>query len=313
MRHLCRVGVGAGKLFGEVGGKNHAVKVGVVGHISGVQNRELRLIQLVDNIFRQFYVQGVPYQDVSETSAIEGGGHIHGRGAYGRPQHSLHLLPHRIIHRVTAGRDVREHPHVEQPLAVQLAFDRDESRCRLRLHIEQHAEVLQLVVGLFRQPPLPHDERRRGNRQQILDKQLYIRILQIILPQQRLIIVGHQCLFVRTVILAQCLHIDAFLQMVMNKIEVDAAEEGVIVRNVQGIRGVEPVSRGVGTMFQDFENGLQRFRGLYIWEHAIEFVGGEHLRERQDVVLVGEKVGAAPVVVEGIQRIGVQHGAGETL
>ena len=37
---------------------------------------------------------------------------------------------------------------------------------------------------------------------------------------------------------------------------------------------------------------------LYIREHAIEFVGGKHLRERQDIVLVGEEVRAAPVVVE---------------
>ena len=50
--------------------------------------------------------------------------------------------------------------------------------------------------------------------------------------------------------------------MVLDQVEIDAAEESVIVGNVQCVRSIEPVARGVGTVFQDLENGLQRFGGL---------------------------------------------------
>ena len=80
-----------------------------------------------------------------------------------------------------ARRDLREESHVVQPLTVQFALDGKEAGRGLCLDVEQHTEVFELVVGTFRQPPLPHDERRLGNGQQILHKFLYIRILQLVL------------------------------------------------------------------------------------------------------------------------------------
>ena len=127
MRNLRCVRISAGNLFRQICGQNHIVHIRIFGQICGMQHSKTSITNLIDNILRNIRIESVPYQHIPETRAIDGGNHIHGfRADVGLPQGNHLFLP-LCRHSVSARGNMREHSHVKKTLAVQLAFNRQET------------------------------------------------------------------------------------------------------------------------------------------------------------------------------------------